>query len=161
IRFPESEISVVGRIAMGVKGIGLKPDDFVVSMLVVRREGMLLCVAHDGSGKKLGTGEIPVRKRGGLGTLVMPFVKGNSVVSAIEVIGGDKVKFITGEGHFHRINMDDIPHQKRGKGAHRLVNVLGGSEVVEVIREHIGGQQVEEEDIGGQQVEEEQINFLD
>jgi DNA gyrase subunit A len=35
IRFPESEVPLMGRVAQGVKGIGLRADDAVIGMVVV------------------------------------------------------------------------------------------------------------------------------
>jgi len=52
IRFPERQVTVVGRTAQGVKGIGLRGDDLVVSALLIRREGTVLAVSDQGWGRR-------------------------------------------------------------------------------------------------------------
>ena len=156
IRFSESEISVVGRASLGVKGIGLKSGDSVVSMLVVRREGTVLCVAQDGSGKRINLGELPLRKRGGLGIAVLDREEG-LLVSAMEVADGDRLSAVTNDGKDYIINIEDVPIQKRSEGARPLMNVVSDSEVTEVVFEHVGTREAVEEEA----VEEEQMNLLD
>ncbi|MDH3422081.1 MAG: DNA gyrase subunit A, partial [Gemmatimonadota bacterium] len=72
IRFPEDEVSIVGRTAQGVKGMGLKGGDEVVGMLLIRRDSTVLTVSEDGTGKRTSVSEFPLQKRGGLGTLAVP-----------------------------------------------------------------------------------------
>ena len=166
IRFSESEISVVGRASLGVKGIGLKSGDSVVSMLVVRREGTVLCVAQNGSGKRINLGELPLRKRGGLGIAVLDREEG-LLVSAMEVADGDRLSAVTNDGKDYIINIEDVPIQKRSEGARPLMNVVRDSEVTEVVFEHVGTREaveeeaVEEEAVEEEAVEEEQMNLLD
>jgi len=171
VRFPESEISIVGRTALGVKGISLKSGDSVVSMLTVRREGLVLCVGQDGYGKKIETREFPIRKRGGLGTTVMSTEKGSFLVFALEVVDGDQVNIMTEKGSLHQIEIDDIPSQKRGKEGHSLVGLQKDDAVIEVAleyatREAVGEEAVGEEAVGEEAVGEEagaseQMNLLD
>ncbi len=157
VRFPESEISIVGRTALGVKGISLKPGDSVVSMLTVRREGLVLCVGQDGSGKKIETREFPIRKRGGLGATVMSTEKGSLLVFALEVVDGDQVNIMTEKGSLHQIEIDDIPSQKRGKEGHSLVGLQKDDAVIEVALEYATREAVEEEAVEEEAVEEEAV----
>ena len=64
IRFPESDLSVLGRTAQGVKGIDLEGDDTVVGMLLIRRDAWVLSVTEDGRGKRTEVGS-SLYKRGG------------------------------------------------------------------------------------------------
>ena len=64
IRFPESQVSVVGRAAQGVKGMSLKGDDEVVGMLMIRRDATVLTVSEDGLGKRTLISEFPTETWG-------------------------------------------------------------------------------------------------
>ena len=137
-----------------------------MSMLVVRREGTVLCVAQDGSGKRINLGELPLRKRGGLGIAVLDREEG-LLVSAMEVADGDRLSAVTNDGKDYIINIEDVPIQKRSEGARPLMNVVSDSEVTEVVFEHVGTREaveeeaVEEEAVEEEAVEEEQMNLLD
>src|SRR5216110_1700328 len=52
IRFEETDVRPMGRVAYGVRGISLRDDDYVVAMEVVRPGGTLLTVTEGGVGKR-------------------------------------------------------------------------------------------------------------
>jgi len=141
IRFPESDLSVLGRTAQGVKGIDLKGDDAVVGMLLIRREAWVLSVTEDGRGKRTEVGDFPLQKRGGLGTLAVPS-GGTALVSALEVLEGDEVMVVMASGTVQRLHADEIPSQGRRTQGRALVQPAEGDRVVEVTRaysENAGG----------------------
>jgi DNA gyrase subunit A len=132
IRFPEGQISVLGRTAQGVKGMGLRGDDAVVGMLLVRREAQVLTITEDGFGRRTGVDEFPLQKRGGLGTLVLG--GGEGLVSALEVVEGEDVMVVSGGGKVFRLPVGNIPEQHRRSRGKRLVSLPAGDRVVEVTR---------------------------
>ena len=72
IRFSENNIRPSGRKTMGVKGITLSSsDDYVVGMLVVRREGTVLVATEKGYGKRTEVIQYRTQTRGGKGVLTM------------------------------------------------------------------------------------------
>ena len=144
IRFPESDLSVLGRTARGVKGIGLEGDDTVVGMLLIRRDAWVLSVAEDGSGKRTEVGEFPLQKRGGLGTLAVPSGEGTALVSVLEVLDGDEVMVVMAGGDVHRLRVDQIAPQGRRKKGRSLVKPSAGDRVVAVTQAYGGGEQKKE-----------------
>jgi DNA gyrase subunit A len=135
IRFPEGQISLLGRTAQGVKGMGLKGDDSVVGMLLVRREAQVLTVTEDGLGRRTAVDEYPLQNRGGLGTMVLPGGgEGRLLVSALEVVGGEDVMVVTAGGTVFRIPVDDIAELHRRSLGKKLVSLAPGDRVVEVTR---------------------------
>ena len=58
IRFPEDQISLLGRTAQGVKAMGLKGEDAVVGMLMVRREAQVLTITEEGLGRRTKVDEL-------------------------------------------------------------------------------------------------------
>ena len=134
IRFPEDEISIVGRNAQGVKGMTLK-DDEVVGMLLIRRDSTVLTVNEDGIGKRTEVSEFPLQKRGGLGTLAIPSGDGGSpIVSVLEVMEADEVMVVTAGGQVSRAAADSVPVQGRRTQGKAIVTVTSGDRVVEVTR---------------------------
>ena len=134
IRFPEDEISIVGRNAQGVKGMTLK-DDEVVGMLLIRRDSTVLTVNEDGSGKRTEVSEFPLQKRGGLGTLAIPSGdEGSPIVSVLEVMEADEVMVVTAGGQVSRAAADSVPVQGRRTQGKAIVTVTSGDRVVEVTR---------------------------
>ena len=135
IRFPEEDVSVVGRTAQGVKGMGLKGKDEVVGMILIRRDSSVLTVSEDGLAKRTPVSEFPLQKRGGLGTLAVAGAgKTSPIVCALEVVEADEVMVVTAGGKVTRAAADAISVQGRRTQGKRLVDVSKGDRVVEVTR---------------------------
>jgi DNA gyrase subunit A len=135
IRFPEEDISVVGRTAQGVKGMTLKGEDQVVGMLMIRRDSTVLTVSEDGVGKRTEVSDFPLQKRGGLGTLAVPTVEAASpIVCALEVLEADEVMIVTAGGQVTRAPADSVPVQGRRTQGRRMADVSAHDRVVEVTR---------------------------
>jgi len=134
IRFPEDDISVIGRTAQGVKGMSLKNDE-IVGMLLIRRDSTLLTVSEDGLGKRTHVADFPLQKRGGLGTMAVPGGESISpIVSALEVLEADEVMVVTAGGQVTRVAADAVPVQGRRTQGRRMIALEPGDRVVEVTR---------------------------
>ena len=142
IRFPESDLSVLGRTAQGVKGIDLKGDDSVVGMLLIRRDAWVLSVTEDGKGKRTEVSDFPLQRRGGLGTMAVPTgeatvpgaARGPVLVSALEVLEGDEVMVVMASGQVTRFRADEVRAQGRRTQGRPLVRPAADDRVVEVTR---------------------------
>ncbi len=135
IRFPETDVSSMGRTAQGVKGMDLRAGDRVVGMLLIRREAAVLTVTVDGMGKRTPVAEFPLQKRGGLGNLALPSGgEAGALVAAMEVLEGDSVMIVASGGEVERIAAIDIPVQGRRTRGGRLLALKPGARVVEVTR---------------------------
>jgi DNA gyrase subunit A len=135
IRFPESEIAVVGRTAQGVKGMGLRGDDEVVGMLLIRRASTVLTVTEQGMGKRTPVDDFPLQKRGGLGTLAVPSGgEGANVVCALEVLESDQIVVVTAGGQVSHVDAEAVSVQGRRTQGRRIVKLATGDRVVEVTR---------------------------
>ena len=142
IRFPESDLSVLGRTAQGVKGIDLKGDDSVVGMLLIRRDAWVLSVTEDGKGKRTEVSDFPLQRRGGLGTMAVPTgeatvpgaARGTVLVSALEVLEGDEVMVVMASGQVTRLRADEVRAQGRRTQGRPLVRPAADDRVVEVTR---------------------------
>ena len=140
IRFPESQVSVMGRTAQGVKGIGLKGDDEVIALLLLRRQASVLTITERGIGKRTAMAEFPIQNRGGLGTRAMAASDSNGrLISALEVLDGDEIMLVGDRGRVTRLSAGQIKLQGRNTRGKKLVELPQGERIVEVTRAHGGG----------------------
>jgi DNA gyrase subunit A len=135
IRFPEDQVSIVGRTAQGVKGMSLKGDDEVAGMLLIRRDATVLTVSEDGLGKRTPISDFPLQNRGGMGTMAVPGgAKSAPIVAALEVVEADEIMVVTAGGQVARAAADSVPLQGRRTQGKRIVAVESGDRIVEVTR---------------------------
>ena len=85
---------------MGVKGIALSSkDDYVVGMLIVKREGTILVATEKGYGKRTEVLQYRTQTRGGKGVLTMRCTdKTGKMVNIMEVVDSDDLIVITDSG---------------------------------------------------------------
>ncbi|QYR23737.1 DNA gyrase subunit A [Paenibacillus sp. sptzw28] len=82
IRFMESEVNAMGRVAAGVRGIQLKEEDEIVAAeWVSGDEGEVLVLTELGYGKRSLLLDYPVQGRGGKGVATFEFKEGKRVRS--------------------------------------------------------------------------------
>jgi DNA gyrase subunit A len=135
IRFPETDVPVLGRVTQGVKGIQLRKDDVIVGMVVVRREATLCTVTDQGYAKRTAITEYPVQRRGGMGTITLDVSeKSGPLVAAKELLPGDELMVISASGAATRLPAEDVPEQGRATQGKRVLPLGDGDRVVEVSR---------------------------
>jgi DNA gyrase subunit A len=115
IRFAEKEARPMGRDTGGVKGMGLRKGDEVISMDVVgANEGDLLVVTENGYGKRTKLADYPRKGRGGLGVKTAQLVEGKGrLVGARVVREGYQVMLISTGGTVIRMPVVDIKRSGR------------------------------------------------
>jgi DNA gyrase subunit A len=115
IRFDEKDARPMGRDTGGVKGMGLRKGDEVISLDVVgSNEGDLLVVTENGYGKRTKLADYPRKGRGGLGvkTVQLTEAKGH-LIGARVVQDGYQVMLISTSGTVIRMPVDDIKRAGR------------------------------------------------
>lgn len=108
IRFTTSDISPIGRVTSGVKGIKLNDNDEVVAGLVVK-EGLDLAVINkNGTGKKCKITDFTAQGRGGKG------VKGSGEeIAGAALVGEEDNLLLIGRPNSICISATEIPVQGR------------------------------------------------
>jgi DNA gyrase subunit A len=135
IRFPETDVPLMGRVAQGVRGVQLRDDDAVVGMVIVRRDATLCTVTEQAYAKRTPLSDYPVQKRGGLGTMTLDVTsKTGPLVAAKELLQGDQLMVITAAARATRIRAEEIPEQGRATQGKRVLKLDPGDRVVEVSR---------------------------
>jgi DNA gyrase subunit A len=127
IRFHETDVRSMGRVARGVIGIRLKQDQQVVSMLVVG-DGDILTATLNGYGKRTSVDEHHVQGRGGQGVIGIQTSERNGVlVSAVQVGDEDDVMLISDGGTLVRTSAAGISTLGRNTQGVTLIR-LGDNE---------------------------------
>jgi DNA gyrase subunit A len=135
IRFPEAEVSEMGRVAQGVRGIRLASADRVVGGLAVRRDAALCLVTEKGLVQRLELGDFAAQRRDGLGVLALALgPKTGKVISAKELLPGDELMVTLSTGETVRLSGDQVPEGERGGTGEQMVKVKRGESIVEVTR---------------------------
>ncbi len=140
IRFPESDVRVMGRNATGVRGIKLKEGDEVVALVRADNSRDLLTVTENGYGKRTAMEEYLVhsedgstraQSRGGKGrTDIRTSKRNGKVVGALAVSDEDSIFFITELGMIVRTAASGISRIGRATQGVRVVNLKEGDHLV-------------------------------
>ncbi|UCD16177.1 MAG: DNA gyrase subunit A [Candidatus Zixiibacteriota bacterium] len=135
IRFPEDKVRQMGRSAYGVKGIALGRGDYVIGMVVIRRESTLLSVTENGYGKRTNVADYRITNRGGKGIINIKASERNGRVVAIkEVVDGDELILITRKGITNRQRVNQIKVISRNTQGVRLIALGKDDKVKDVAR---------------------------
>ena len=139
IRFQESDVRSMGRVSAGVRGIRLRGDDEVVSLVTVEEEanggGSLLTVTQHGYGKMSPLDLYPLRNRGGQGVRnIKASERRGTTVGTVAVRGGEDLIAITAAGKAVRIPVEDFRDLGRDTKGVRVIRVRDGDEVVAITR---------------------------
>tara|TARA_B100001250_G_scaffold413562_1_gene448108 strand:- start:1606 stop:3435 length:1830 start_codon:yes stop_codon:yes gene_type:complete len=125
IRFQEDKIRPTGRKTMGVRGIRMSfKDDYVVGMLVVKREGTIFVASDKGYGKRTDIDAYRTQTRGGKGSYTIKTSdKVGQLVAIMEVIDDDDIMIITNQGVMIRQQVSDINTIGRNTQGVRLLRL--------------------------------------
>lgn len=129
VRFNESDVRPMGRVARGVRGVNLRKDDFVVSVCAVSQEGTekILSVSEKGFGKQTTVNSYRLTKRGGKGVINMKTTaKTGKVVAAFPVEDDSEIMIITQQAKLIRLGVDKI--RETGRSAQGVTLIKCGEE---------------------------------
>jgi DNA gyrase subunit A len=137
IRFHESDVREMGRVATGVRGIRLRGQDAVVGMVVVRHEmresTTLLIVTERGRGKRTAIDDYRFQSRGGMGVINFRINDQTGKVVAIKgVQNSDELMLITRNGIVNRQRVDEIRVIGRATQGVRVMALDAGDELMDV-----------------------------
>ncbi len=125
VRFDESLVRSMGRMARGVRGVLLKNEsDIVVGCEVVTAEQTILTVCENGYGKRSAVEDFRQTNRGVSGVRsIITSERNGMVVAALSVADTDGVLLMSSAGQAVRIPMTDVRVMGRTTQGVRLVNL--------------------------------------
>ena len=135
IRFKESDVRVVGRTAIGVRGMKLSDKDEVVSLIVADNESPILTATEQGYGKRTELEEYRPQARGGSGVIsIKTSDRNGQVVGAIQVTDDDEMMLISDKGTLVRARASDVSIIGRNTQGVTLINIVKGEKLVSVAK---------------------------
>jgi len=145
IRFAESDVRSMGRVARGVIGIRVPNEHKVVSMLVVG-EGDVLTVTENGFGKRTAIDDYPRQGRGGQGVIgIATSARNGALISAIQVNSEDDIMLISDGGSLVRTNAGEISTLGRNTQGVTLIRLRQEEKLVGLERIEPEGEVQDEE----------------
>lgn len=110
IRFATKDITPVGRIAMGVKGIKLAEGDAVSAAMSIHKVTDTVAVfTSTGLGKKVELKEFPIQGRGGKGTIVYKPTESTGFIIGAAMVSDDDNILLSGDKTSICFSASDIP----------------------------------------------------
>lgn len=135
IRFNESDVRSMGRSAMGVRGMRLRPKDEIVGMDVVTDpKQKLLVVSANGYGKATLVSNFPSHKRGGVGIKVAAVTAKTGSIVAVHTLdqAAKEAIVMSTKGQAIKIAMKDIPTLGRATQGVRIMRMAEGDSVASI-----------------------------
>ena len=134
-RFNESEVRAMGRSAMGVRGMRLRPKDEIVGMDVITDPGQkLLAISANGYGKACLVSNFPPHKRGGVGIKVASVTEKTGPIVAVHTLdpAAKEVIMMSEQGQAIRVAMKEIPTLGRATQGVRIMKMSDGDTVASI-----------------------------
>ena len=131
-RFNEKEVRAMGRSAMGVRGMRLRPKDEIVGMDVITDPNQkLLAVSANGYGKSTSASNFPPHKRGGVGIKVAAVTSKTGPLVAVHTLDplAKEVIMMSTKGQAIRVAVKEIPTLGRATQGVRIMRLSEGDTV--------------------------------
>ncbi|MEM8629357.1 MAG: DNA topoisomerase (ATP-hydrolyzing) subunit A [Chlamydiota bacterium] len=131
VRFDESQVRSMGRVARGVRGVSLKnAEDCVVGSEVVNGDESILIVCENGYGKRSKVNHFRQTNRGGVGVRsIIASIRNGFVIGACIASDEESVFLISDAGQSVRIRMESVRVMGRSTQGVRLLTLKEGKVV--------------------------------
>ncbi len=135
VRFHEEQVRGMGRTATGVRGIKLRENGSVVSLIVPKSDGAILTVTENGYGKRTALAEYPEKSRATQGVVSIKVSERNGlVVGAVQVNALDEIMLISNKGTLVRTRVKEVSQVGRNTSGVILIRTQEQEKVVGVQR---------------------------
>ena len=129
--FNEQDARPMGRTAVGVRGIKLRGDDYVIGAGSTSAGSALLTITEKGYGKRTPVEEYSVHGRGGLGIKNYNVTdKTGKIADVLVVNDEDDILVITDDGTIIRMSAANISMLSRATQGVRIMRIMDGSRVI-------------------------------
>ena len=131
--FNENDVRPMGRTAMGVRGIRLRPGDYVVGAGSTAAGDALLSITEKGYGKRTSVEDYPVHGRGGIGVKNYNVTDKTGRVADVKIVSPeDDILVISDDGTIIRMDVENISMLGRATQGVRIMRLSPGSRVISI-----------------------------
>jgi DNA gyrase subunit A len=135
IRFHESDVRAIGRVARGVRGLRLAKEDRIIGMEVLSHGQNLFTATENGYGKRTSIDEYPPQRRGGKGVITIKTSERNGQVVAILLVEDDDDLMIMADtGKLIRMSVSQISVISRNTQGVKIIGLSEEEKVAGVAR---------------------------
>jgi DNA gyrase subunit A len=141
IRFKESDVRQMGRVASGVGGMKLKKDDKIVSADILKKgeaDREILVVMENGYGKATPAKEYKTQNRGGSGIKTAKITaKTGKVVGAASLTPEDRLEgeliVMSKQGQVIKLPIKDVPTLGRDTQGVKVMKLRAGDSIASIV----------------------------
>ena len=134
IRFAEDQVRHMGRTARGVRGMKLKKDEKIISLMIADDTKTVLCVSENGYGKKTNLDDFPAHNRGGQGVISMKTSERNGLMVSSALVDDDAgIMLISDKGTMIRTSVSQIPTLSRNTQGVKVITPKEGEKLIECV----------------------------
>ena len=153
VSFNSGAVRSMGRSAAGVRGITLRPDDYVVGAQVLIENGHVLIITEKGYGKQTAVDQYPIKGRGGKGIKTAQVTEKNGPLAGLKVVdGSEDIMLTTNKGVMIRFTVDSISETGRATQGVRVIRLDDDSAVATFAKvEHVVPEEDEAETVASEE----------
>ncbi|SNO85331.1 DNA gyrase subunit A [Streptococcus pneumoniae] len=131
VRFNQSAVRGMSRIATGVKGVNLREGDTVVGASLITDQDEVLVITEKGYGKRTVATEYPTKGRGGKGMQTAKITEKNGLLAGLMTVQGDEdLMIITDTGVMIRTNLANISQTGRATMGVKVMRLDQDAQIV-------------------------------
>ncbi|MCB4955827.1 DNA gyrase subunit A [Streptococcus mutans] len=131
VRFQESAVRNMGRLATGVKGVNLRKNDYVIGADHIADNRNVLTITEKGYGKQTPASEYPTKGRGGKGIKTANITAKNGPLAGLVTVNDDEdIMIITDTGVIIRTSVADISQTGRSAMGVKVMRLDENAKVV-------------------------------
>ena len=131
--FKETDVRPMGRVAVGVRGIRLRGDDYVVGAGSTSAGQALLTITEKGYGKRTAVEDYSVHGRGGLGIRNYNVTEKTGLIADVKMVNpGEDILIITDDGTIIRMAVEGISLLGRATQGVRVMRLGGENRVISI-----------------------------
>jgi DNA gyrase subunit A len=132
IRFGEGDVPLMGRATQGVRGMKLDAKERLVGLIAAKPDAELCVVTARGHAKRFLMDELPLQKRDGKGTILVPTGKEAGDLLALLPLGVTDLAAVTAAETMMRIRRATIPVLPRDARAEPVLELAKSERIVAV-----------------------------
>jgi len=134
IRFSESDVRPMGRIAAGVRGILVDEGEKAIGMAIINTDGdEIIVLTEKGYGKRTNVDAFRVQIRGGKGVKALNITEKNGKLVALKTVRGDEdLIVVTDKGTIIRTHLDQITTIGRDTQGVKIISLNEDNKVANI-----------------------------